>query len=322
MRILITGGSGFIGTNLVSSLLSKGHLIINVDLVPPKVTNHKVFWKQIDIRNLDNLLSLMYEFDPEFIVHLAARVDLNGRVLRDYDTNVLGVQNVLFCASRMERLKKIIITSSMLVCDVGYLPKDQFDYSPSTIYGKSKVLTESLVWENMPSCDWAIIRPTSLWGPWFTIPYKTFFDMVLTGKYFHFGEGNTLKTYGFIGNSICQIEAILFSNTLNDSRKVYYIGDNPPLKVKDWANEIAKEENKRIKVVPYFIIKILSAFGDVLKLFGVDFPMNSFRLRNMTTENVINLDLTYELLPEVPFTLNDGVKQTLEWLKEQRDIGI
>ena len=97
-------------------------------------------------------------------------------------------------------LKKIIITSSMLVCKGGYQPLNQVDYKPNTIYGESKVITEKIVWDNLPNCDWAIIRPTSIWGPWFSVPYRNFFEMIISKKYFHIGDEACTKTYGYVGN--------------------------------------------------------------------------------------------------------------------------
>lgn len=55
----------------------------------------------------------------------------------------------------------------------------------------------------------SIIRPTSIWGPWFGEPYDKFFHIVLKHMYFHMGEKACKKTYGYIDNAIYQIESIL-----------------------------------------------------------------------------------------------------------------
>ena len=186
-------------------------------------------------------------------------------------------------------LKKVIITSSMLVCQTGYYPKGQFDYSPTTIYGKSKVETEKIVWSNKPHCDWAIIRPTSIWGPWFGEPYRNFFDMILSKKYFHIGNKGCTKTYGYVGNAIYQIEQILLSQTNDENNKIFYLGDEKPTNIEEWGNEIAKELGVKIIKMPFFLIKSAAYLGDILKQIGIKFPMTSFRLKNMTTDNIINL---------------------------------
>lgn len=316
-KILITGGSGFIGTNLIESLVFDGHEVLNFDIAEPKKKELIETWKKIDINSFDLFKVNSAIFNPDYIIHLAARTDLDGASLDDYKTNVLGVENLLKISNELKDLKKVIITSSMLVCHGGYYPKDQFDFSPTTVYGESKVTTEKLVWKNKPLCDWAIIRPTSIWGPWFGIPYKSFFDMILSKKYFHIGNKGCTKTYGYVGNSVYQIKKILFTETKLDTQKVFFIGDDPATNIEEWANEIATEIGDKIVKMPYLLMKTLAVFGDFLKFFGIfKFPMNSFRLHNMTTNNVIDLTNTYQLAPTLPFTRKQGIINTLKWISD------
>ncbi|SHG94074.1 NAD-dependent epimerase/dehydratase family protein [Flavobacterium defluvii] len=317
-KILITGGSGFIGTNLTDKLIRDGHKVLNIDLKQPQNDELSKYWKEVDINDLHYFREIVLKFEPDYIVHLAARTDLDGKKLEDYNANVLGVNNLLKIANELKNLKKILITSSMLVCHTGYYPKNQFDYTPSTIYGESKVLTEKIVWDNKPACDWAILRPTSIWGPWFGAPYKNFFEMVISGKYFHIGNRGCTKTYGFIGNAIYQIENILFKETLNEQEKVFFIGDDPAINIEEWGNEIADELGKKIKKLPYFVIKTAAFVGDGLNFLKINFPMSSFRLRNMTTNNIINLENTYKVAPILPYSRKEGVKITLKWMLDRR----
>lgn len=319
MKILITGASGFIGTNLLQLFIDKKYTVLNIDKVEPKNKKHIQFWKEIDINNFKSTQKIILEYEPDYIVHLAARTDLEGITLDDYKTNILGVENLMKIANELTSLKKIVIASSMLVCYGGYYPKHQFDYRPSTVYGESKVETENIVWENQLLCDWAIIRPTSIWGPWFGIPYKNFFDMILSKKYFHIGNKGCTKTYGYVGNAIYQIEKILFSETKDESKKVFFIGDNPATNIEEWGDEIATELGFKITKMPYFIIKVAAFFGDCLKLIGGNFPMNSFRLHNMTTDNIIDLKNTYEIAKTLPYSRKDGVRETLKWINKYRD---
>lgn len=319
-KVLITGGSGFIGTNLIEKFIQDGHEVLNIDIAEPKKEELFKYWSKVDINCFDALKQSVESFHPDYIVHLAARTDLDGVSLDTYKSNIIGVENLLKISNELTSLKKIIITSSMLVCHGGYYPKDQFDYSPTTIYGESKVKTEKIVWENKPTCDWAILRPTSIWGPWFDVPYKNFFDMIISKKYFHIGNRGCTKTYGYVGNSIYQIERVLFTETRDELKKVFFIGDNPATNIEEWGNEIATELGVKIKKMPYLIIKIAAFFGDILKLIGIQFPMNSFRLHNMTTNNIINLKNTYEVAPILPYTRREGIKKTLKWIFEDKKI--
>lgn len=315
VKILITGGSGFIGTNLQEFLLGKINCdILNIDTMPPIVDALVPMWTSCMITDEKSFEKCVLKFAPDYIIHLAARTDLDGKSVNDYSANIVGVKNLLKIVNQLPNLKKIIITSSMLVCRTGYYPKDQFDYSPSTYYGESKVITERLVWENEPHCDWAIIRPTSIWGPWFKVPYKNFFDMVIAHRYFHIGHKSCTKTYGYVGNAVYQIEQILFSDTTDKNNKVFYIGDEPATNIEQWANEIANELNYKIIRMPYGILKIAAFIGDILKLMGIHFPMSSFRLKNMTTNNIIDLTNTYKIAPNPPYSRIEGIRETLKWL--------
>ena len=314
-KVLITGGSGFIGTNLLLFLIEK-YEILNIDIRESNLTELQKYTSIVDITNYENFRNVVIGFSPDYIIHLAARTDLNGKFIYDYSANTVGVSNLMKIIHELPKLKKLIVTSSMLVCHTGYYPKNHFDYAPNTLYGESKVETEKIVWDNKPQCDWAIIRPTSIWGPWFGVPYRNFFDMVISRKYFHIGRKSCTKTYGYVGNAVYQIEQILFHETLNEDQKVFYIGDNPPTNIEIWANEIAAELNFDIKRVPFWMLKIAAYFGDLLKLFNITFPMTSFRLKNMTTDNTIDLSETYKIAPNPPCSRIDGIKATLQWLKK------
>lgn len=315
MRIVITGASGFIGTNLLNSLLRIENIeLLNVDYNEPIDKDAIKYWKNTDIRNYKEFEFTLKEFNPEYIIHLAARTDLNGQTIEDYSANTIGVENILKIASELSDLKKILITSSMLVCHAGYSPKNQFDYAPTTIYGESKVETEKIVWNNKPNSDWAIIRPSSIWGPWFGVPYRNFFDMIISKKYFHIGNKGCTKTYGYVGNAIYQIESILFANTTDENNKVFYIGDYTPTNIEEWGNEIANQLGQKIIRMPYWLIKCAALFGDILKVVRIGFPMTSFRLKNMTTDNIIDLSNTRKVALNLPYSRIEGIKETLKWM--------
>jgi len=315
-KILITGASGFIGQNLVENLIGEGYEVVNVDAKPPRSQVYTDYWKKIDITDKQRFEQAVTEFSPDYIIHLAARTDLNGKSLTAYSANTVGVENLMEVLPALPHLKKVIITSSMLVCYTGYQPKNQFDYAPTTFYGQSKVETEKIVWAHQPPCDWAIVRPTSIWGPWFGIPYRNFFDMIVAHRYFHIGRKGCTKTYGYVGNTVYQIKQILFNDTRPKTRKVFYLGDLPATNIEMWGNEIAAQLGYRIRRMPYCLIEAAALFGDVLKKAGISFPMTSFRLKNMTTDNVIDLSATYEFAPQPPFSRDEGIRHTLKWMQE------
>lgn len=315
-KILITGASGFIGTNLLEFYKDRFE-VLNVDIDEPQNKEHNIYWKKADIREYDSLKRIIEDFQPAYILHMAATTDFYGKTIDDYNTNTIGTENLLKIVQGLNCLKKIIITSSQAVTGGGYHPKHQKDYTTVTIYGDSKVITEKLTWQYEPKCDWAIIRPTSIWGPWFRVPYRNFFDIVHKRMYFHIGHQSTTKTYGYIGNSVYQIDKILFSDTTDENNKVFYIGDNPPICIEDWANEVGAEMGIKIHRLPMPLLKFIAKCGDLLySSFKIKFPMNSRRLHNMTLPggNIRNLEKTYQFAPNPPYTRQEGVKETVKWL--------
>lgn len=314
-KLLITGGSGFIGTNLIEKLRKEAkYELMSIDIVAPKIDSHKDIWKQVDLRKADEVMEVVTAFMPDYVIALGARTDLNGKTLDSYDANIGGVRNVLAALEKVPNLKRLIYASSMYVCEPGYMPKDFEDYAPHTLYGESKVETEKIIKAAAPNYTWSIIRPTSIWGPWFGEPYNRFFHIVLKRMYFHMGKRACKKTYGYVDNAIYQIMSILNADAEKVNSKVFYLGDYEPYDITEWANEIAKHAGIKIPNIPYFCFKLAGWFGDFLKLFGISFPMTSFRLHNMTTDNVHNLNPIKEIAPNLPVGREEGTVKTLEWI--------
>nr|WP_321356175.1 NAD(P)-dependent oxidoreductase [uncultured Draconibacterium sp.] len=315
-KILITGGSGFIGTNLIESLIDNTeNSILNIDNETPKIQERNNIWQNVDIRDLEALSNSIEVFKPELVIHLAARTDLDGKTLKDYDANTKGVSNLLAVLKETPSVKRVVFASSMYVCEPGYSPKSFDDYAPHTVYGESKVLTEKIIKEENPSeYTWSIIRPTSIWGPWFGEPYANFFNIVRSGKYFHMGERACSKTYGYIDNALYQIMSIVEAEQEKVNKKIFYLGDYTPYPISEWADEIAKEIGIKIPRIPFFLFRFAGWGGDILKTVGIKFPMTSFRLKNMTTDNIHDLFPIQEIAPNLPISRIVGVKKTMKWI--------
>ena len=317
-KILITGGSGFIGTNLINYMIDT-YEIVNLDIKEPKLEEHNKFWSKVDIRKSKEFSAAINFFKPDYIIHLAARTDLSGNLLSNYDSNTVGTQNLLNIIDNCKNLKKVIFSSSKFVAPNGYEVANQYDMCPHTTYGESKAAMERLIWNEPPKCDWLIIRPTSIWGPYFGEPYKNFFDYILKGLYFQIGNNKCFKTYGYIGNTVYQIQQLLIADTKAMSNKIYYLGDDPSYEINEWANEIATEINRKVPKVPNCFVRLLAYFGDFIGFFGMNFPMNSFRYYNMTLDGVNELSEINKLAPSLPFTRLEGTKLTLRWMASSRN---
>jgi nucleoside-diphosphate-sugar epimerase len=320
LRVLVTGGSGFIGTNLVNSLLKSGHEVLSLDKKPPMLQVHRSFFKQLDILDKSSLEAALDEFRPTHICHLAARTDLGSSTANDYQDNTAGTVNLRNAAARTKSVIRVLFFSTRFVCRTSYIPKHDFDYCPHTAYGESKIAMEKFLFAGGETpYDWCVLRPTSIWGPWFEEPYKTFFLTIRKGRYLHPGKRRIVKSFGYVGNTVFQIEKFLLASHDLIHRKVFHLADYEPIDVFVWANEIRRQmDAPKIRSAPIPILKAIALLGDFAKLCGMPKPpLTSFRLGNMLCPMVYNLESTRNVAGELPFSMPAGVSATVEWLNAQ-----
>src|SRR5689334_12976088 len=97
MRILITGGSGFIGTNAIDAFSAGGHTILNYSLHSPLNPEQNRYWRAGDILDPVATAAVFQEFGPTHVLHLAARAecDETATVEQGFRANTEGTRNVL-----------------------------------------------------------------------------------------------------------------------------------------------------------------------------------------------------------------------------------
>lgn len=87
-------------------------------------------------RAIEELRQVVSDIRPTHVVHLAARTDLDGREVSDYAANTKGVSNLLtVLAEAREPVERAVIASSRMVCRIGYQPRFEEDYCPTTEQG-------------------------------------------------------------------------------------------------------------------------------------------------------------------------------------------
>jgi nucleoside-diphosphate-sugar epimerase len=322
VRLLVTGASGFIGTNAVEFALANGIPVVNFDIRPPRNPSHNACWKKVDIRERGELAAAVKAFSPTHILHLAAVTGMDVDNLEYFAANTTGVQNLIDSTFGAPDLRKTVFTSSLLVCRNGYIPKDDIDYCPPNLYGKSKVIGEQMVRSSPMAGKWAIVRPTSIWGPWFELSYMTFFRMVSWGLYIHPGKTPIVKPLGFVGNTVHMMLELLFSEADSTCRQTYYLADYPEHSIQEWGNLIQRNLGTRpIPVMPIGIMRAIASVGDVCKKLGwQDPPLTNFRLNNMLTGAHYPIEKIQDVVGALPHSMEDGVRQTIQWMYEQGKI--
>lgn len=320
MRLLVTGGSGFIGTNVVEECLHRGVHVCSIDIADPLIDAHLDVFKRVDIMDRSSLERVFADFRPTTVIHLAARADLQQRKgLEYFAPNLAGVTNMINAIVGVGGVQRTIFTSTRLVFQLGYEPRHETDYHPSLLYGESKARGEDLV-RAAPDAlgEWIIVRPTGIWGPWSNEGYRPFFSMVQKGLYRQPKGKVVRKSFGYVGNLVYQMQRLLEVDRSRVHKKTFFLADYEPLVVSEWADQIARQfGSPPVKSVPVAPLRVAAAVGDVLDRFGRRFPLTSMRLNNLTTDMVYDMSDTEAVVGPLPFTVEEGIAQTVEWMLNQ-----
>jgi nucleoside-diphosphate-sugar epimerase len=140
------------------------------------------------------------------------------------------------------------------------------------------------------------------------------------GFYVHPGHQPVIRCYGYVKNIVHQILKIFESPRDLVNGKTIYLGD-PPVNLFDWVDGFSRAlAGHPARVVPRSILRLLALAGDVpTRLLGKPFLINSSRLRSMTTDYATPMEKTFQLLGPNPYSLQDGIKETVDWLRSYQD---
>jgi nucleoside-diphosphate-sugar epimerase len=317
MKILITGGSGFIGTNAVEEFAARGHEICDLSIDEPLNSAHRQYWQACDILDREGVGMKFREFQPEWVLHLAARADCDEHttVEKGYPVNTVGTQNVLDAMKATPSIKRAVITSTQFVCGPGPLPSGDEHYFPATIYGQSKVLTEQFTRAaNLPCC-WTLIRPTNVWGPWHMRYRREFWRVLQRRMYLHPGRETVIRSYGYVKNVVDQVRRIFGAPIEKVAGRTIYVGDRP-INLLEWVNGFSRLlAGREVTIVPRPLMRALALLGDVpTRLTGRAFLINSSRYQSMVTDYSTPMEPTFALLGENPFSMQQGIEETVKWL--------
>lgn len=322
-RVIVTGASGFIGTNYMEYLIGKGDdEYINIDIRPPRNSAHDRFWKKCDIMDADLLKRIVKEFSPTHVAHLAAKTGIDVTSLEDFAPNIQGVENLINALQEAGTVERAIFTSTMLVCGRGYVPKHDTDYKPVNLYGESKVRGEKIVRAHKDlNFTWTITRPIGVWGPWEEEPYRSFFRFINKGLYVHPGSGHYKKRFGYVGNIVHEMESIFKAPKEKVSGKTMYVSDDV-VDLYDFAEEIRRALGaKKIRHIPYWIVRSAAIAGDVLKKIGWEgVPFTTFKLDNMTRAFNYDLSPIMEISAPLPFSMKEGIARTIEHMRKAGEL--
>ena len=249
MRITITGGSGFIGTQLANFLIKKGHKITIADIKEPKGDLRK-FYKFCDVTDPFQVKDIVDQ--AKLVFHLAANPNpgLAERNPRwDLRINVYGTMNILNACMRNN--SRMIFTSSAAV-----------KYSPYSCYAISKRTAEKYIlhYVEKSNLDAVITRFWNVYGPTQGLGYviPDFIDKLSKNpdRIEIRGTGFDMRDFVYIDDVI---RALWVVADKGKSGTIYEVGTNTQVTIRELAQLIGKLMNKKIpEVVPSRSIKVWS----------------------------------------------------------------
>jgi nucleoside-diphosphate-sugar epimerase len=315
--ILITGGSGFIGTNLIEAFEREKYTIINFDKNPPTRKSQETYWFQGNIMDSLNLEEAFNKYQPTVVIHLAARTDTLSNKLDDYIENTKGTENVIAEIKKHDYIKHVVIASTQYVYKSKEIPfgLNDNDYKPHTVYGESKRIAEEITRHSGMNCKWTIVRPCNVWGPWHMRYPNELWKVIAKGFYVHPSKKPVIRTYAYVKNLVHQLTGILNAEDSIVNGKTFYLGDMP-VDSYIWLNELSLQlRHKNIIRVPKLFFGIGAIAGDVIRrLFGINFPLYSMRYRNMIEDFYAPSNVAVHLFGTYNDNHADNVRETIEWL--------
>src|SRR6266403_906803 len=229
MRILVTGGAGFIGSHTVDALIASGEhqvsILDNLSSGKRKQVNPAARFHDVDLREREPVRRVIERERPETIIHLAAQMDVRRSVADpafDAQVNVIGFLNLIESA-RAHGLKRVVFSSSggAIYGESDDLPtKEDAPLLPVSPYGVAKLATEAYLffYKVQYGIDYLALRFGNVYGPR-QDPHgeagvvAIFCGRILDGKPVTiYGTGAQTRDYVYVGDVVRAIVAALRSN--------------------------------------------------------------------------------------------------------------
>ncbi len=246
MRILVTGGGGFLGTWIIQALIKEGHDVVNFsrhEYEHLKALGIKSF--KGTITHDEDLQNALIGIDAVF--HVAAIAGVWGKHQDFYNTNYLGTKKILEIA-RSRGVKYFIYTSTPSVVfgkDDIIKGDESLPYPDKfyTSYAMTKAMAEEEVLNsNSNEMKTIAIRPHLIWGPGDPHLFPRVIQSARAGKLKRVGNGDNLVDIIYVENAahahLLALKSLM--SGLNPGGRAYFIGQERPVNLWDFINEILR----------------------------------------------------------------------------------
>jgi len=338
-RVLVTGGSGFVGANLVTELLARGHRVRSFDRAPSPLPEHPQLQTVVgDITNTDDVATAVADIDT--VIHTAAIIDLmgGGSVTdeyrqRSFAVNVGGTENLVH-AARAAGVKRFVYTASNSVVMGGQVIAGGDETLPYTerfndLYTETKVVAEKFVLaangvDGMLTCS---IRPSGIWGRGDQTMFRKVFESVLAGHVKVLVGSKDVKldnsyVHNLIHGFILAGEHLVEGG--NAPGQAYFINDGEPVNMFEFSRPVVEacgEPYPRFRVPGRLVWLVMTVWQWLHFRFGLPKPLiEPLAIERISLDNYFSVakakcDLGYEPL----FTTDQAMAECLPYYTQLFD---
>ena len=321
-KIIVTGGSGFIGSNLIEFLLKKNYFIINIDKSsysanPYNVRNFKtkknyLFFK-LDISKKEKVFKIIKKYKPVGIINLAAETHVDRSIdnPREFlNSNIMGVYSLLESLRKLKKSKSKVKLLHISTDEVyGDLPNNKkadenYKYNPSSPYSASKASADQMVKAYLRTykINAMIAHPCNNYGP-NQFPEKLIPKIIfniLNNKFLPvYGKGKNSREWMYVGDTCDALYKIFLNSKIGET---YNIGTGKNLKNIDLVKMLIKIAKKQ---------KII--LGKKTKIHYVqDRPGHDVRYALNSNKIIKKLNWKFRT------SLSVGLMKTFNWYKQNQ----
>jgi GlcNAc-P-P-Und epimerase len=310
MRVLVTGGSGFIGSRLVSELITKGHGVRILDKVLS--SRYPELCQVGDVRDPKAVATALAGID--LVYHLAAehRDDVSPVSLY-YEVNVEGTRNLAAACSACG-VTRLVFTSSVAVYGLNAASTSEGSpTNPFNDYGKSKLQGERVLlqWaEENPAVSLTIIRPTVVFGEDNRGNVYNLISQIASGHFMMVGDGENRKSMAYVGN----VAAFLSFVGESGARGVSFFNyvDKPDFSMNELVGKVRGFMGKAPATyprIPYGVGMLGGACFDMIStLTGKKLPISRVRVKKFCANTRISIPALEGTAFQPPYSLAQGME--------------
>jgi len=319
--ILLTGGSGFIGSHFHRFLDNSN--VINLDLQAPAFPCES-YYEQGDIRKVEDVVGAVQGREIKTIISLAAKHHDFGIGHDEYfDTNEEGTEVICKVASAFN-IKEIIFFSSVAVYGLrDQISSEDITPDPDGPYGASKLAGEKVLqrWSaEDPSRKVLIIRPTLVFGPNNMANMRNLISQIDSGFYFHVGKSDNVKSIAYVENVVAA--TLFLKDRMKPGVNIYNYADEPQLTTRQISTVIAESLQRKIHLTLPKTMGIMMGlpFDLLIKLTGKNLPISSARIRKLATPTHHSAQKLFAEGFKPAFSTIDGLQNMVKWYKQEKEL--